>query len=475
MKWQIYLNRRSLMNNTAESSPIEKLVANVLETRFENFNQKDLEHAKNRVIDTIGCLIGGAKDPGNPELVKLVRDWGGKEEATILVHGGRVPAQNAAMINSIMARSFDFGTVSAAYEDRWAATHLSETTVMTAITMGEVKNVNGREFLCALMVGDDVATRVLLAGAGSGLTTGWDRIGPINPFAAAAIAGRILGLNKKQMRNAFGIALNTLAGSFDIIQDTTTSFKIGNGLSARSGIFSAELAKAGWTGPRDALQGKNGFYHLYNEGCAHPEVLTDNLGKRYYSDGTFKPYSSCRGTHAAIDCALALIKKYPIEARDIQEVAISIPAGYAGNILALPFQIGDFPHADAIFSNQYTVAIALMKKGVRPEHFTEETIRDPQINDFIKKVKLSADMSGQMGARVKVTLKDGREFTEEMAVAKGDQLRNPVSREEIIAKFWVNVDYSRTIARKNAEKLLALLENIEELDSVNRIVQLLVA
>jgi 2-methylcitrate dehydratase PrpD len=462
------------MNSTTDSSPIEKLVANVLETRFENFNQADLEHARNRVIDTVGCLIGGSRDPGNPEIVKLVRDWGGKEEATILVHGGKVPAQNAAMVNSIMARSFDFGTVSAAYEDRWAATHLSESTVMTAITMGEVGNVNGKEFLCALMVGDDVATRVLLAGAGSGLTLGWDRIGPINPFATVAIAGRILGLDKKQMKNAFGIALNTLAGSFDVIQDTTTSFKLVNGLAARSGIFSAELAKAGWTGPKDALLGKNGFYHLFNEGCAHPEVLTDNLGKRYYSDGTFKPYSACRGTHAAIDCALALVNKYNIEAQDIKEVVIYIPTGYTGNILGLPFKIGDFPHADAIFSNQYCVAIALMKKGVRPEHFTEETIRDPQINDFIKKTKLSAELTEQ-AARVKVTLKDGKEFTETTDVAKGEQLRNPISREEIIAKFWINVDYSRTVTRENAEKLLALLENLEELDSVNRIVQLLVA
>jgi 2-methylcitrate dehydratase PrpD len=325
------------------------------------------------------------------------------------------------------------------------------------------------------MVGDDVATRVLLAGAGSGLTTGWDRIGPINPFAAVAIAGRMFGLNKKQMKNAFGIALNTLAGSFDVIQDTTTSFKLVNGLAARSGIFSAELAKAGWTGPKDAFLSTNGFYHLYNEGCAYPEILTKNLGKKYYSDSVFKPYPSCRGTHAAIDCTLDLVNKYKIEVQDIKEVSISIPTNFSGNILALPFKIGDFPHADAIFSNQYSVAIALIKKCVRPEHFTEETIRDPQVNDLIKRTKLSADLNGKESARVKVTLKDGREFAEKTEVAKGDQIRNPISLEEIIAKFWINVDYSKTITRKNAQKLLSLIENLDKLDSVRKITQLLVA
>jgi 2-methylcitrate dehydratase PrpD len=346
---------------------------------------------------------------------------------------------------------------------------------MTAISMGEMKKINGKELLCSLIVGDDVATRVLLAGSGSGLVTGWDRIGPINPFAAVAIAGRILGLNYKQMKNAFGIALNTLAGSFDVIQDTTTSFKLVNGLSARSGVFSAELAKAGWTGPDDALLGKNGFYQLYTDGCAYPAILTENLGKKYYSDGVFKPYPSCRGTHTAIDCALALVNKYGIESPDIKEVTISIPAYMEGNILALNFKIGDFPHADAIFSNQYNVAIALLKKSVRPEHFTEEAIRDPQINDFIKKIKLSTELnSGLEEARVKVTLQDGREFTEEARFAKGDRTRNPISKEELLAKFWLNVDYSRTIAAENAQRMLNLLENLEELDNVNRLVQLLV-
>jgi 2-methylcitrate dehydratase PrpD len=459
------------MNGTAT----EKLVANIIDTRFENFNDEDLRYAKNRVIDTVGCLIGGAKDAGNPEIIWLVRDWGGKEEATILIHGGKVPAQNAAMVNSIMARSFDFGAVSATYEGRSVASHLSETTVMTAISMGEMKNINGKELLCALIVGDDVATRVLLAGSGSGLINGWDRIGPLDPLAAVAIAGRILGLNYKQMKNAFGIALNTLAGSFDVIQDTTTSFKLVNGLSARSGIFSAELARAGWSGPYDALLGKNGFYHLYAGGCAHPEILTENLGKKYYSDGVFKPYPSCRGTHAAIDCALALVNKFRFESQDIKEVTISIPSNMAGNILALDFKIGDFPHADAIFSNQYNVAIALMKKCVRPEYFTDEAIRDPQVNDFIKKIKLSAELTSSLEeARVKVTLHDGREFSEETRFARGDGKRNPISKAELLAKFWLNVDYSRTVTRENAQKLLTLLENLEEINNVNELVRLLV-
>ena len=144
------------MTANAGETAIEAISANVVDTWFENFDKVTVETAKNRIIDTVGCLIGGANDPGNPELVNLVKEYGGKAEATILFHGGQVPAGNAAMLNSIMARSFDFEPVSPLVEGRGTPGHISGTTVMTAITMGEVQDITGKELLTALLVGDDI-------------------------------------------------------------------------------------------------------------------------------------------------------------------------------------------------------------------------------------------------------------------------------------------------------------------------------
>jgi 2-methylcitrate dehydratase PrpD len=76
--------------------------------------------------------------------------------------------------------------------------------------------------------------------------------------------------------------------------------------------------------------------------------------------------------------------------------------------------------------------------------------------------------------KVQVVMNDGREFSESSDAAKGAP-QNPMSKDDVLAKYWANVDYSKTVTRKNAEKLLALLENLEGLDNVNRIVPLLVA
>ena len=462
------------MNANAKESPIEVLIRNVLETRFENFDPATVEDAKNRIIDVIGCSIGGANGSGNSSLIELIKDWGGKKEATILIHGGKAPAYNVAMINSIMARSYDFEPVDVMVDNAIIPAHTSGTTVMTAITMGEMKGIDGKELITTLLVGDDVSARIL-AGSRFDFELGWDGTGTVNTFGTVAIAGRILGLNRIQLRDAFGIVLNQLAGSFQNIWDGTTAFKLQQGISARNGIFSAQLAKSGWTGPEDALLGKFGYYHLYTEGCRNLEILTKDLGRKYYSDVTFKPYPCCRTTHPAIDCALKIVQKNPIDPQDIKEVILRVPHRALEGFCGQPFKIKRYPHGDANFSYYYTVANALLRKSVKPEHFSDESIADPQIKVIINKMTLKELPEAIFqSAELKIIMKDGRQFSEFTDSPKGNSVNNPISKDEIIAKFWANVDFSQTVTQKNADRLLKLLENLEELDQVYKIVELLI-
>jgi len=460
--------------SNAKSKSIENLSANVLDTRFENFDASMLETTKYRIIDSVGCLIGGSGDTGNPELVELLQDEGGKEEATILIHGGKVPAASAAMVNSIMTRSFDFEPVSPMVDGVNTPGHISGTTVPTTISVAESVNASGRELITALLVGDDIATRIL-AASGFGFTLGWDGVGTVNAFGTTAIAGRLLGLDKVQMRHAFGIVLNLIGTTFQTIWDGTVAFKLAQGLSARSGIFSAKLAKAGWTGPEDALFSKFGYYKMFTEGCQKPEYLSRDLGKVYYADGTIKPYPCCRITHAAIDCVLDIIRKNGITADDIETVNLDLAQGGIDHICGSLLKPGLFPHANAAFNYRYAVATAFLFGCVKPEHFTEPAIRSPQAAEFMKKIKLTPSPYVKFeAARVTATLKDGRDFTESCDIARGNPL-NPLSKEEIIDKFWTNVNFCGRISEQNATELLQMLQNLDKLDSVRKLIPLLVA
>ena len=462
------------MNNTGETA-IEKIAANILDTRFDNFDAATLEKTRYRIIDTLGCLIGGATDTGNPELVNLFRETGGKEEATILIHGGKIPVGNAAFANSVMARSFDYEPVSPLVDGFSCPGHISGTTVPTAVSMAECADADGKELITALLVGDDTATRII-AASGFGFSLGWDGVGTVNAFGATAIAGRLLKLNHRQMRNAFGIVLNMLGTTFQTIWDATTAFKLPQGLAARAGVFSAQLAEAGWTGPEDALLSQFGYYNMFTDGCEKPEYLTDKLGVAYYADSTIKPYPCCRIPHAAIDGALALRVKYNIKADDIKEVILDLAQGGIDHKCGDPFEIGDFPHSNAAFNYQYVIAAAFLHGYLKPEHFTEKTIRDSRISDFTPRVKLNAvDDIAFEKARVNVILNDGTKLIETVTKVKGDPLDNPMSNDDIINKFWTNVEFTGRISKQKAEELLETLLNLDKLDSVRNMIPLLVA
>ena len=236
--------------------------------------------------------------------------------------------------------------------------HISETTVPLAFSLAEAANASGKEFITALLVGDDIASRIL-AGSGFGFSLGWDGVGTVNTFGVAATAGRLLGLDKLQLRNAFGIALNQIGTTFQSFWDGTTAFKLPQGLAARGGITSAQLAKAGWSGPEDALLSKFGYYKMFTEGCKKPQVLSDGVGKDYCYDGTIKPYPCCRIIHSAIQACLALVRNIILKRRTLNR-STSRPPRAASTIFARPFKLGTFPHGNAAFSYEYVIATAFL-------------------------------------------------------------------------------------------------------------------
>ena len=142
---------------------ISEFVQNIIETDFATFDSKTIDSALDRIIDTMGCVISGAKAPGCAALIDLAREWGGKEEASIINTGLKVPTPTAAMINGVMARSYDFEPAGPVVDGKRTPSHLSGTTVPTAISVAESVGASGKDFLTALILGDDMASRVIAA------------------------------------------------------------------------------------------------------------------------------------------------------------------------------------------------------------------------------------------------------------------------------------------------------------------------
>ena len=314
-------------------------------------------------------------------MIDLVKGWGGKGEATILIHGGKVLVQDAAMINAVLVRSYDF-------EEQSPSEHQNATVIPVALAMGEMLQLSGKDFLTALIVGTDVGHRIS-TGFDFDFFHGWDNIGSLHTFASAAIAGRLLGLTPLQLRNAFGLALHLTGGSIQSYWDCDTTYKLNNGFAARSGIFAAQLAKAGLVGTIDALHARYGYYHLYTHGCTHPEAITQDLGKKFViGRNMYKRYPCGRPNHVPIELGIALANEHDINAADISEVTIAMPRHSLEIYYAKPWTIRDYPVGEPLFSFRYTLASALLRRHMNLYDLQEEAIRDPEIDALISKINL---------------------------------------------------------------------------------------
>ena len=351
--------------------------------------------------------------------------------------------------------------------------HHTPTTVMTALALGESANVSGQELITSLIIGDDITAR-LIAASEMDLGLGWDGTGTYTAFGAAAIAGRLLGLNHRQIQNAFGIVLNNIAGTVQNIWDGATTFKFGQGSAAMNGIIAAKLAKKGWMGVKDPFLSPFDFFNLYTDGCKYPEILTKDLGKKYYAEAVFKAYPSCRATHTTIDAALSIVQKHDFQTEDIRSITICCPPGLSKSFVAKPFQIRDYPHCDAIFSLKFACATALLYKDVRQEHFTEAAIRNPEINNLITKIEIQLIVKPKVGVEVVVSLADGQTFHELVTAATGDPITQAFTKKEIIEKYFQQVEFSQTIKKDQASSILDMIENIDEADDLSGIIGLLV-
>ena len=459
-----------------EKTAIEMISETALKVRFEDLDEQTIKMGKDRIFDLTGCIIGGAMASGNAGLVKIIRDMGGKQEAPLFIHGGRVPLGHAAMVNSISCRSNDFGVMSIKVGGRWIAAHHGETTIPTALTFSDVYNVSGKEFLTTALVGDDTVGRVLAAGEWD--LKMWDGTMCLPVFGVVPIAGRFMGLSATQVRDAFGISINTIAGAIQSLWDDSLCFKLGQGLSARNGIFAAQLAKEGWTGLEDALfGGGRGFYFIYRgtNQIPHPELLTQDLGKKFYQEEFFKRFPCGNPNHAFVYAALALNKQYGLKAGDIREVELANASG-EGGYYGQPFRVRASPQASGIFSFQYTTVSALLRGRLKVRDFDTEAVTAPEMLETIAKSKLVKDPTlaggqGKVGSvRIRVTTNDGKVYEK---LEEGGVADKYPTREEILSKFWDQVDAYQSVSRAKAQKILDMIDRIEDVKEMKEYTELL--
>lgn len=448
-----------------------KLSQFISDVKFADLPQEAVQAIKNVILNIIGTTIAGSNLEGCEAIIQQVREWGGKKEAAILIHGGRVPAHNAALANSYMARALDID------DAMFPGMHVGASTVSAALAVAEmVGGCAGTEFLTALALGHETAARMNFVAE----YEGFDPTGISTVFGAATVAGKILGLNTEQISNTVALAFNKSAGSFQSNVDGALAVRAIQGFSAQSGIIAAQLAKRGITGPQNFIEGVYGYLHLYGRDRHRSEEVTDGLGQKFIfaKNILFKKHPSCANTEASVDAILYLVKEHGLVAEDIENIDVIVsPFGY--RLVGHNFEIGQNPRVNAQFNIQYCVASALLRKKSSLQHFEEAQIKDPRIAGIIKKIHVKPDPSLEgnlplhLKADMQVTTKDRKVYRKVLDEPRGAP-GNPLTREELLQCFWDYVSYgNKSLPKENIDKVVSMVDRLEEVKDVRSLVQLL--
>lgn len=192
-----------------------------------------------------------------------------------------------------------------------------------ALALAQAHRASGREFIAAIVAGYEVGIRV-----GEFLGRSHYKVfhttGTAGTIAAAAAAGRLLALPPETMLHAFGSAGTQAAGLWEFLRDGADSKPLHTGKAAADGLMAACLAKDGFTGAKQILEGLQGMAAGMSSD-ANPARLTDRLGSRWaLAETSFKFHASCRHTHPAADALLKAMQENGLAMADIAGVTARV-------------------------------------------------------------------------------------------------------------------------------------------------------
>jgi 2-methylcitrate dehydratase PrpD len=322
--------------------------------------------------------------------------------------------------------------------------------------------ITGQEILLAVALGLDVSCRIALA---STVDRGWHRTAAIGVFGTTAAAGKLIGLSPEQMLDALGIAYSHAAGNRQCILDGALTKRMQAGQAASAGVFSAILARTGFTGAHNIFNGRFGFFELYQPNGYDASVLLRDLGTAFGGEAlSYKPYPCGRPLHAAIDAALMAGARLAIERPDgIASVTIEADlAGHGDQFGRGPAKRRPTQVVEAQFAQPFLVATALVhgKVGIAEvEGLGDAAVLD--LADRIAGVAQDGRPKGSLTIRVQTT--DGRSVAVDAIDPIGSP-QKPLTKAQCEAKFR---DCARNamppLSDVNVAAVLATVERLETL------------
>ncbi len=437
----------------------ETLARYATSLRYGDLSPSAVKEAKRHIIDSLGCAMGGATSEPAVIARRVAPAAGGAPSARLLGEGRATTPEAAAFANAAMIRFLDANDT---YISRGSG-HPSDM-LGAILAAAELVGASGGDFLLATVLGYEVFGA--LADQVSLRDRGWDQGVFVAP-ASAAGAGLLLGLSVKEMADAIAIAVTanvatrqTRAGELAMWKGCATA------AAAKAGLFAAQLAKAGMTGPTAAFEGRHG---LCEQATGAFELgALGGAGRPFAIERTsFKFFAA--EYHAQAPLAVALALRNRVRAEEIETLDVQIYAMAHSEIGSEPAKWDPQTRETADHSLPYMLAVALVDGRITPASFEPKRYLDPSLRPLMNRIRVAENpeltrrFPGELPSQIDVLTRSGQRYTERADYPKG-HAENPMTDADVEAKFR---DLSEGVLGR--VQAVGALETLWRLDEVQRI------
>ena len=281
----------------------EDLSTFVAGCRVEALPSDIVARTKLLVLDLVGNAVRARHDAeSTPALLAAVQALGlGNGSARVFADPSGYAPAGGALINAVLGHSLDFDDTHAK-----AVVHPGAPIIPAALAAAEMTGASGAETLAAVVAGYEVALRLALAlPAGAHYDRGFHPSATCGAFGAAAAAARVFRLAPSDVASALGIALSQCAGSLQFLANGAWTKRFQVGWAGMAGLVAATLAREGFKGAAEPIEGKHGFLAAYAP-APQPDRVLEDLGTVYELMATgVKPY------HPAVGATPASMPRWP--------------------------------------------------------------------------------------------------------------------------------------------------------------------
>ncbi len=421
-----------------------------------------VHEVKRYLYDSVGCAFGGYHTRDVRILRDIYTNMGGKEDATVIGFGDKMPAVNATLVNSLMIRALDFNDI------YWKEdpSHPSDI-IPAALSVAEMVDASMKEVIVGIVLAYEFEMRLCEFAKPGVRERKWHHA-TLTQFVSPIVAGRLLGLTVDKMVNAIGISgchSHTIgcptAGKLTMMKNTVDP------MATQAGVFAALMAEKGYSGTEAVFEGKEGLMDVFGPSWDTSKLL-GNFGEKYkILDCSMKAFPTEALTHTHITCTLKVIKDNNIMPDDIDEVIVTTIAR-ACDILFDPHKYRPESRETADHSLPYCIAAAIVDRQITTQTFSDEKLKDPRIWNVIDKIKGEASVEfenmfpAKQPSRVRVRTKAGQEFSAYLEYPKGDP-REPMTEDDLTAKF--NALSAELLNAERQEKIRKMIFSCEHMSA----------